>query len=104
MCINYKRLNQATRKFHFPLPLMDQILEILEGQTFYYFLDGYLGYNQITVNPKDHEKKSFTCSYGIFSFIRMSFGLCNTHATFQRCMQATFDLIEKCINVFIDDL
>lgn len=55
MCINYKRLNQATRKFHFPLPLMDQILEILEGQTFYYFLDRYLGYNQITVNPKDHE-------------------------------------------------
>jgi hypothetical protein len=55
MCIDYRRLNQATRKDHFPLPFMDQMLERLSGQAFYCFLDGYSGYNQITVNPEDHE-------------------------------------------------
>ena len=52
MCIDYRRLNQATRKDHFPLPFMDQMLERLSGQAYYCFLDGYSGYNQITVNPR----------------------------------------------------
>jgi len=49
MCINYRRLNTATRKDHFPLPIMDQMIERLAGQAFYCFLDGYSGYNQIAV-------------------------------------------------------
>ena len=64
MCIDYRRLNQATRKDHFPLPFMDQMLERLAGQAYYYFLDGYSGYNQITVNPEDHKKTAFTCPFG----------------------------------------
>ncbi|XP_045830863.1 uncharacterized protein LOC123922161 [Trifolium pratense] len=104
MCIDYRRLNKATRKDHFPLPFMDQMLERLSGQKFYCFLDGYSGYNQISVNPEDHEKTAFTCPFGVFAYRRMPFGLCNAPATFQRCMQAIFsDLIEKCIEVFMDD-
>ncbi|CAJ2658862.1 unnamed protein product [Trifolium pratense] len=104
MCIDYRRLNKATRKDHFPLPFMDQMLERLSGQEFYCFLDGYSGYNQISVNPEDHEKTAFTCPFGVFAYRRMPFGLCNAPATFQRCMQAIFsDLIEKCIEVFMDD-
>jgi len=104
MCIDYRRLNQATRKDHFPLPFMDQMLERLSGQAYYCFLDGYSGYNQITINPEDHEKTAFTCPFGIFAYRRMPFGLCNAPATFQRCMQAIFsDLIEKSIEVFMDD-
>jgi hypothetical protein len=104
MCIDYRRLNQATRKDHFPLPFMDQMLERLAGKNFYCFLDGYSGYNQISVNPADHEKTAFTCPFGIFAYRRMPFGLCNAPATFQRCMQAIFsDLIEECIEVFMDD-
>ena len=53
MCIDYRKLNDATRKDHYPLPFMDQMLERLAGQSFYYFLDGYSGYNQIAVDPKD---------------------------------------------------
>ena len=49
MCIDSRKLNQATRKDHFPLPFMDQMLERLAGQSFYCFLDGYSGYNQIAV-------------------------------------------------------
>ena len=78
VCIDYRRLNTATRKDHFPLPFIDQMLERLAGHDFYCFLDGYSGYNQIAVAPEDQEKTAFTCPYGIFAYRRMSFGLCNT--------------------------
>ena len=61
MCIDYRKLNDATRKDHYPLPFMDQMLERLAGQSFYCFLDGYSGYNQIVVDPNDQEKTAFTC-------------------------------------------
>jgi len=104
MCIDYKKLNQATRKDHFPLPFMDQMLERLAGKAHYCFLDGYSGYNQIVVDPEDQEKTTFTCPFGVFAYRKMSFGLCNAPATFQRCMLAIFsDLVETCIEVFMDD-
>lgn len=52
MCINYKKLNQATRKDHFPLPFVDQMLERLTIQEYYCFLNGYTGYNQIVMHPQ----------------------------------------------------
>ncbi|CAJ2663201.1 unnamed protein product [Trifolium pratense] len=104
MCIDYRRLNQATRKDHFPLPYMDQMLERLAGQAFYCFLDGYSGYNQIAVDPADQEKTAFTCPYEVFAYRRMPFGLCNAPATFQRCMFSIFsDMIENSIEIFMDD-
>jgi len=104
MCIDYRRLNQATRKDHFPLPFIDQMLEKLAGHEYYCFLDGYSGYNQIAVAPEDQEKTAFTCPYGVFAYRRMPFGLCNAPATFQRCMYSIFsDLIENCIEIFMDD-
>ena len=104
MCIDYQKLNDATRKDHYPLPFMDQMLERLTGQSFYCFLDGYFGYNQIVVNPNDQEKTAFTCPFGVFAYRRMPFGLCNAPAMFHRCMMAIFsDMVEKCIEVFMDD-
>jgi len=104
MCIDYRKLNKATRNDHFPLPFMDQMLERLAGQAFYCFLDGYSGYNQIVVDPKDQEKTTFICPFGIYAYKKMSFGLCNASTTFQLCMLAIFsDLVEKCIEVFMDD-
>ena len=104
VCIDYRKLNLATRKDHFPLPFIDQMLERIAGHTFYYFLDGYLGYNQITIAPEDQEKTTFTCPYGTFTYRRILFGLCNAPATFQRCMMAIFaDLVEEIMDVFMDD-
>ena len=68
VCIDYRKLNAATSKDHFPLPFIDQILEKLAGQKFYCFLDGYSGYNQIPIHPEDQEKMTFTCPYGTFAF------------------------------------
>ncbi|GJU94269.1 reverse transcriptase domain-containing protein [Tanacetum coccineum] len=94
----------ATRKDHFPLPFMDQMLERLAGNEYYCFLDGFSGYFQIPIDPKDQEKTTFTCPYGTFAYRRMPFGLCNAPGTFQRCMMAIFhDMIEKTMEVFMDD-
>nr|GEV56535.1 reverse transcriptase domain-containing protein [Tanacetum cinerariifolium] len=103
-CIDYRKLNDAIRKDHFPLPFMDQMLERLVGNEFYYFLDGFSGYFQIPINPQDQEKTTFSCPYGTFAYRRMPFGLCNVPGTFQRCIMAIFhDMIEKTMEVFMDD-
>ncbi|GJT62933.1 reverse transcriptase domain-containing protein [Tanacetum coccineum] len=104
VCIDYRKLNEATRKDHFSLPFMDQMLERLARNEFYCFLDGFSGYFQIPIDPQDQEKTTFTCPYGTFAYRRMPFGLCNAPGTFQRCMMAIFhDMIEKTMEVFMDD-
>ncbi|KAM5578073.1 hypothetical protein ABKV19_008411 [Rosa sericea] len=104
VCIDYRRLNATTRKDHFPLPFIDQMLERLAGHDYYCFLDGYSGYNQIAIANEDQEKTTFTCPFGTFAYRRMPFGLCNAPGTFQRCMVSIFsDYIEKIIEVFMDD-
>ncbi|GJR08910.1 reverse transcriptase domain-containing protein [Tanacetum coccineum] len=104
VCIDYRKLNEATRKDHFPLPFMDQMLERLAGNEYYCFLNGFLGYFQIPIDPHDQEKTTFTSPYGTFAYRRMPFGLCNAPGTFQRCMMSIFhDMIEKTMEVFMDD-
>ncbi|GJQ90952.1 reverse transcriptase domain-containing protein [Tanacetum coccineum] len=104
VCIDYRKLNDATRKDHFPLPFMYQMLERLAGNDYYCFLDSFSGYFQIPIDPQDQEKTTFTCPYGTFAYRRMPFGLCNAPGTFQRCMMAIFhDMIEKTMEVFMDD-
>ena len=105
VCINYRRLNQETKKDHFPLPFIDQMLERLAGRSHYYFLDGFSSYFQIHMAPEDQEKTTFTYPFGTFAYRRMSFGLCNAPSTFQRCMLSIFsNFLEKCIEVFMDEL
>ncbi|GKD20480.1 reverse transcriptase domain-containing protein, partial [Tanacetum coccineum] len=102
--IDYQKLNNATRKDHFPLPFMDQMLERLAGNEYYCFLNGFSGYFQIPIDLQDQEKTTFTCPYGTFAYRRMPFGLCNAPGTFQRCMMAIFhDMIEETMEVFMDD-
>ncbi|GJV26459.1 reverse transcriptase domain-containing protein [Tanacetum coccineum] len=71
VCIDYRKLNDATRKDHFPLPFMDQMLERLAGNEYYCFLDGFSGYFQIPIDPLDQEKTTFTCPYGTFAYRRI---------------------------------
>nr|GFB69009.1 reverse transcriptase domain-containing protein [Tanacetum cinerariifolium] len=87
VCIDYRKLNEATRKDHFPLPFMDQMLERLAGNEYYCFLDGFSGYFQIPIDPKDQEKTTFTCPYGTFTYKSIPFGLCNAPGTFQRYLK-----------------
>ena len=104
VCIDYMKLNAGTRKDHFPLLFVDQMLERVAGHEFYCFLDGYSDYNQIEIALEDQEKSTFTFPSGTFSFRKMPFGLCNAPGTFQRCMMGIFnDMIEIILEIFMDD-
>ncbi|CAL8993237.1 unnamed protein product [Prunus brigantina] len=110
MCMHRILLEEGAKPTREPQrrlnPNMKEVVraERLAGHTYYCFLDGYSGYNQIVIAPEDQEKTTFTCSFGTFAYRRMPFGLCNAPATFQRCMLAIFsDMIERFIEVFMDD-
>jgi hypothetical protein len=67
MCIDYRKLNKATRKDHFPLPFNDEMLERLTNHSFCY-MGGYSGHHQISIHSDDQSKTTFTCLYGTFAY------------------------------------
>lgn len=73
VCINYRKLNYATRKDHFPLPFIDQMVERWASHAYYCLLDGYSSYNQVLVDTEDQEKITFTCPFDTFAYHRMPF-------------------------------
>ena len=105
VCIDFRKLNAITKKYHFPLFFLDQVLERVAGHDYYCFLDGYSSYFQIVIALENQEKTTFTCPFGTYAYRRMSFGLCNAPTTFQRCMLSIFsDMVERIMEVFMDDL
>ncbi|RVW95263.1 Retrovirus-related Pol polyprotein from transposon opus [Vitis vinifera] len=83
VCIDFRKLNAVTKKDHFPLPFLDQVLERVAGHDYYCFLDGYSGYFQIAIALEDQEKTTFTCPFGTYAYRRMPFGLCNAPPHFK---------------------
>ena len=84
VCVDYRGMNKATQKYHFPLPFIDQVLDTLSWKKFFSFLDGFSRYNQIQIAPEDQDKTTFTCHWGKFGYRVLPFGLCNAPLTFQR--------------------
>jgi hypothetical protein len=104
MCIDHRKLNKATKKDHFLLLFIDEMLERLANHAYFCFLDGYSRFMQILIHLDDQDKTTFTCAYGTFAYSRMPFGLCNSSASFQRCMMAVFsEFIEEIVEVFMDN-
>ncbi|KAL3697673.1 hypothetical protein R1sor_011749 [Riccia sorocarpa] len=92
------------KKDHHPLPFIDQVLDQVSGHECYSFLDGFSGYNQVSIREEDQNKTTFTTEWGTFAYNRMPFGLCNAPTTFQRLMNTIFkDFLRKFVEVFIDD-
>jgi len=104
VCVDYRTLNKATQKDHFPLPFIDQVLDNLAGKKFFSFLDGFSGYNQIKIAPQDQDKTTFTSPWGTFAYRVLPFGLCNAPTTFQRAVIGIFsDMLNDSLEIFMDD-
>ena len=86
VCMNLKKVNTATIRDHYPMPIMDHVLERVAGAETYSFLDGFSGYNQLSIAPKDQHKMDFATKRGTFAYRLMPFGLTNAPSTFQRLM------------------
>jgi hypothetical protein len=105
LCVDFRNLNKVSLKDHYPLPKMDYILQKVVGSQKMSMLDGFSGYNQIMVHPDDREKTAFTTPWGTFMYAKMSFGLMNVGATFQREMDIVFaDEKDKFIVIYLDDI
>ena len=105
MCVDYTSLNKAYPKDPFPLPRIDQVVDSTAGCEALCFLDAYSGYHQIMMDPSDQLDTSSITPFGGFCYTSMPFGLWNTRATFQRCMQKCFrEQINRNLEVYVDDI
>lgn len=86
-CIDYRALNKKTVKDCYPLPIIEDCLDTLQGTEYFATLDMASGYYQIMIDKADRHKTAFITRYGLFEHTRMGMGLCNAPATFQRAMQ-----------------
>lgn len=104
-CVDYRRLNEVTKKDSYPLPRIDLILEALAGSAWFATLDLQSGYWQVEMDEPSREKTAFTCGGGLWEFNVMPFGLCNAPATFQRLMEEVLGGIPftTCL-VYLDDI
>src|ERR1041384_1722643 len=105
MCVDYGPVNKHCPKDHFPLPRIDQIIDLTAGCDLLSFLDAYSGYNQIWMKEEDEERTSFITPYDVFCYKTMPFGLKNTGATYQQMMQACLkEKIGRNMQVYVDDI
>ena len=104
-CVDYRKLNQVTRKDSYPLPRIDDTLEGLAGAKWFSSLDLKSGYWQVGMHPDDREKTAFTAGRGLWQFCVMPFGLCNAPATFKRLMEQVLAGLPLSIClVYLDDI
>ena len=105
VCVNLKKVNAATIRDNYPLPITEHVLERVAGKQAYSFMDGFLGYNQLGIKPEDQHKTVFSTKWGIYAFMVMPFGLTNAPATFQRLMTHAFkEYLRNFLDIYMDDL
>ena len=104
-CVDFRDLNKASPKDDFPLLHINMLVDSTAGHSMLSFMDGFSGYNQILMAPKDMEKTSFITEWGTYYYRVMPFGLKNAGATYQRAAITLFhDMMHKDVEVYVDDM
>lgn len=104
ICVDLKKLNDACVHNPFLTPFTDEVLENVGRQEAYSFTNGFLGYHQIKITPKDRSKTTFETEWGCFQYTVMPFGLKNAPTIFSCIVVATFkEFIHKFLEVYFDD-
>jgi hypothetical protein len=105
MCVDYTSLNKACPKDYFPMPRIDQVIDLTAGSELLCFLDAYSGYHQIKMKKSDQLATSFVTPYGTYCFVTMPFGLKNAGAMYRCTMQKCLaDQIGRNIHAYVDDI
>ena len=104
-CVDYRPLNSVTRKDSYPLPRIDESLDLVSGSSWFSSLDLRSGYWQVPLSPEARPKTAFCTDRGLWQFRVLSFGLCNSPATFERLMDRLLAGIprQRCL-VYLDDI
>ena len=103
--MNLKQVNAVTIQDNYPLPITHHVLEMVACKESYSFLDGFFGYNQVSIAIEDQHKIAFSIEWGIFAYGVMPFGLTNAPATFQRLMCHAFkQYLRDFLEIFMDDV
>ena len=105
LCVDYRALNALTRKNRYPLPRMDELLDMVQGATVFSKLDLKSGYNQIALSEEEMAYTAFLTHMGQFEYTVVPFGLCNAPSVFQQAMNKTLHgLVGKFCVVYLDDV
>ncbi|GJX09193.1 putative reverse transcriptase domain-containing protein [Tanacetum coccineum] len=105
MCIDYHELNKLTVKNLYPLPIIDDLFDQLQGSSVYSKIDPRSGIHQLSVHEEDNPKTAFRTRYGHYEFQVMPFGLTNTPAVFIDLINRVCKpYLDKFFIVFIDDI
>lgn len=104
LCVDYRKLNAVTKKDAYPMPLISEILDSFAGAKHFTTLDLRSGYYQIPMHPNSIEKTAVNTHIGLFQFLRMSMGMVNSPAIFQRFMNKVLSKFKEFCLVYIDDL
>ncbi|GJS50459.1 putative reverse transcriptase domain-containing protein [Tanacetum coccineum] len=105
MCIDYRELNKLTVKNRYPLPIIDDLFDQLQGSSVYSKIDLRSGYHQLRVREEDISKTAFRTRYGHYDIQLMPFGLTNAPAVFMNLMNRVCKpYLDKFVIVFIDDI
>ena len=106
MCVDYRQLNNRRKKDAYALPIVEEILENLSGNSYFTVLDAKSGYHQVNIKEEHKERTAFTVGpMGFYEYNRMPFGLSNSPATYQRLMEECLgDLHLNICFIFLDDL